>query len=171
MNKAGIRRVVKATRTQLNQANNAQILQNIRANRTYAESKGVMIFYPLEGEINLLELLKDEGKQFYLPRTEEEDIIACPYAAGDELSVSRFGTMEPLTAAVDKNAVDLVVVPALCADRKGYRIGYGKGFYDRFLNGFNGKTIIAISSCYVVESLVPDKFDENCDLVITENCL
>lgn len=63
-----------------------------------------------------------------------------------ELKKGRFGIDEPPTdrpAVADENA--LCIVPALCADGKGLRLGYGRGYYDRFLSGFAGRSVII---CY-----------------------
>lgn len=63
-----------------------------------------------------------------------------------ELKKGRFGIDEPPTdrpATADENT--LCIVPALCADGKGLRLGYGRGYYDRFLSGFAGRSVII---CY-----------------------
>ena len=69
------------------------------------------------------------------------------YIIGDyELKKGRFGIDEPPTnrpAFADENT--LCVVPALCADGEGLRLGYGRGYYDRFLSRFSGKSVII---CY-----------------------
>ncbi len=83
-----------------------------------------------------------------------------------ELSRGRFGIDEPLKirkAAADKNT--LCIVPALCADGLGYRLGYGRGYYDRFLSGFEGTSVII---CYKdFKRVVPTEFhDKKADYTI-----
>ena len=65
--------------------------------------------------------------------------------------------------------IDLVVVPALCCDKKNYRLGYGGGFYDRFLNDFCGIKIVCLPKKLLVDTVYPEEFDIPVDLVITEN--
>ncbi|MCD7878990.1 MAG: hypothetical protein LUG16_03540, partial [Candidatus Gastranaerophilales bacterium] len=66
-----------------------------------------------------------------------------------------------------------IIVPALCCDKNGYRIGYGKGFYDRFFkqNGSKQKRIILCFSDLIENNICPDSFDEKCDIIITESSI
>ncbi len=127
--------------------------------KEFRESKNIMLFYPLAKEVNLLALLDDKTKNFFLPRIDNDNILCCPYKTGDVLTLSRFNTHEPVSAPVDKNTIDLVIIPALCCDKNNYRLGYGKGFYDRFLQDFKGKTIICIPEELIVETVYPESHD------------
>ena len=60
------------------------------------------------------------------------------------------------------------IVPALVYDKQGFRLGYGKGYYDRFLSGFHGVTAGLIYSDFVVKSLPRGRFDKASDIAITE---
>ena len=137
----------------------------IKNNIHYKNSKNIMIFYPKKYEINLLELTKDD-KNFYLPKVKGDDLEVCPYIDETQLELSEFGVLEPATNQVDKNLLDLVVVPALLVDKNKFRLGYGKGFYDRFLKDFKGTTICVIPKELVVEKLPIDEFDLSVNQVI-----
>lgn len=82
-----------------------------------------------------------------VPRCDDEEMTFYYIFAKEELKIGRYGIQEPqdLTrkAVPTKNA--LCIVPALCADGNGFRLGYGKGYYDRFLKDFLGKSVIL---CY-----------------------
>lgn len=88
----------------------------------------------------------------------------------EQLKSGSFGILEPDESCeriVDFNE-PLCIVPALSYDVKGYRLGFGKGFYDRFLCNFDG---VSIGLCYdrcIVDSLPSDEFDISVDKVITE---
>ena len=87
----------------------------------------------------------------------------------DELSVGRFNILEPTgrtsQAVPDKDS--LCIVPALCCDRSGLRLGYGRGYYDRFLAGFPGRSVIICYSDFVMK--VPaEPHDRRADLVVTD---
>ena len=142
----------------------ANLLKNTDA---YKQAKNSMLFYPLKNEVNLLSLLKDSDKNFFLPRIEGEELLFCPYKEGDKLVTSTFKTMEPITKPVEKNQIDLVIVPALCCDKNNYRLGYGKGFYDRFLKDYMGKTVVCLPKECIVETVCPESHDVQIDLVIT----
>ena len=90
----------------------------------------------------------------------------------DDLEKSSFGLLEPKTdicmkAPNDCNA--LCIVPAVCFDVKGCRIGYGGGYYDRFLSGFLGDTVgICYHKCLCGE-LPKDIYDISVNILVTEN--
>lgn len=133
----------------------------------YKQAKNIMLFYPLKNEVNLLSLLEDKTKNFYLPKIDGKNLLCCPYSNGDELCFSCFKTKEPLTSPVDKNLIDLVIVPALCCDKNNFRLGYGGGFYDRFLKDYAGKKVVCIPKEFIVNTIYPDSYDVAVDLVIT----
>ena len=145
----------------------SKIVSNIRNLELYKNSKRVMLFYPLGNEVDLLELLND-NKQFYLPRVNGKNLEVCPYKYGENLLKSSFKVLEPINESVDKNVLDLVFVPALCVDNKCNRLGYGKGFYDRFLDGFEGVSIIPIPQSLIFSDICEDRHDVCCSGVVTD---
>ena len=126
-----------------------------------------MLFYPILGEVDLLNLLNDSTKQFYLPRINGEELECCLYKKGEELSESNFHTKEPVCEACRKAEIDLVVVPALACDKSDYRLGYGRGFYDRFLADFKGIKISCIPKELMFDDVFHEKHDIKMDLIIT----
>jgi 5-formyltetrahydrofolate cyclo-ligase len=143
-----------------------ELIQKLQETEEYKQAKNIMIFYPKENEVNLLSLIDDETKIFYLPKIEGENLLCCPYKNGDELCVSCFKTKEPLSNAVEKSVLDLIIVPALAVDKEGYRLGYGGGFYDRFLARVNVFKIVCIPQDLIVDTVFPTNFDIKMDKVI-----
>ena len=143
-----------------------QLVDLIRKNKVYSDSKNVMLFYPTEFEVDLRELFND-NKNFYLPKVDGEELLVCPYI--NDLQKSHFGIYEPCSKSISAEILDLVIVPALMCDKNGYRLGYGGGFYDRFINkyGKNFKTLCPVSKELFVENLPVDKFDKKVDFIIT----
>ncbi len=133
--------------------------------KEFQQAKNVMIFYPLEFEINLLSLIS-EDKNFYLPRINGENLEVCTYQKGDTLNLSKFKTQEPLTKAISPNTLDLIIVPALMVDKNNYRLGYGKGFYDRLISQTSAKTVLPIAKELLVENLPTEPHDKKIDIVI-----
>ena len=88
----------------------------------------------------------ERGIPVALPVSGDEELSFFYINSISELSRGRFGIDEPprINAAVPDERT-LCVVPALCADGEGLRLGYGRGYYDRFLSGFRGKSVIL---CY-----------------------
>ena len=90
----------------------------------------------------------------------------------DELKTGTFGVLEPAPDP-DKlfkgDGISVCVVPAFCFDKRGYRLGYGKGYYDRFLSGYNGTAVgICYASC-LREHLYHGHFDYAVNIVVTES--
>ncbi len=146
-----------------------KIMQNIKNSEIYKNAKHVMLFYPLKNEVNLLRLLFD-NKTFYLPRVEGQNLLVCPYKYGDELKVSDFKTQEPTTSPVNTEILDLIFVPALMIDKNNYRLGYGGGFYDKFLSKIdkNITKSVAIPSALITEKLPTEDFDVKMDVKFCE---
>lgn len=149
----------------INAISNNAVIQ-IRNNELYKNAKNILIFYPKNYEINLLPLLNDD-KNFYLPKICNDSINICPFKNGDNLSLSCFRTKEPCTNPVDTKIIELAILPGLMADKENYRLGYGGGFYDRFLakNKFI-KTIMPVAKELIIKTLPHDENDVQADLII-----
>lgn len=165
--KSDLRKKAKCIRKSLSIAEKSKIaIEKIRGNTLYIPAKNVLIYYPLRYELNLLALLDDE-KNFYLPRVCGENLQICPFKKGDKLVTSSFNICEPCSNSINPRNLDLVVVPALMADKSGFRLGYGGGFYDRFLVKNNTvKTILPIAKELIVEELPHEEFDIKIDEII-----
>lgn len=166
--KISLRLKAKEIRNSLDINNISNILaKKIRNLDIYKQSQNIMLFYPLKQEINLLELLSD-NKTFFLPRMKGQTLECCPYKKGDNLKTVKFNIMEPETKCVECPNLDLIIVPALAIDEKGNRLGYGGGFYDRFLSKVNSKTLVCLPKELVFENIPNEKFDIKIDYIITD---
>lgn len=150
-----------------------KIVENINAFDLYQNAKNVMIFYPLQDEVNLLGLLDSkiaEDKNFYLPKVQGENLVVCPYKKGDKLVESKFKTKEPTTKPVDLSVLDMIFVPALMVDKKFHRLGYGKGFYDKFLSTLPQEVlrVAPIPSLLIKDELPSEDFDSPIHVFIDE---
>ena len=116
--------------------------------------------------------LKD-GKQVAVPKCRDKSGLMDFFyiTSTDCLKKGAFSIMEPdeaLCERVTDLSDGLCLVPGLCFDRQGYRIGFGKGYYDRFLEEFGGTTVgICYSRC-VEKELPRGIFDRNTDILVTE---
>ena len=144
-----------------------ELVQKLKETEEYKQAKNIMIFYPLKDEINLLGLLEDFDKNFYLPKIEGETLLCCPFNRDTELCDSCFKTKEPATEAVEKDLIDLVIVPALAVDKNNYRLGYGGGFYDRFLAGVNVTKVVCIPKEFLIKTVYPEEHDIKIDKIMT----
>lgn len=154
----------------------SKVSENICANfvntEIYDAAEHIMFFYPKENEIDLLPMLNDKTKHFYLPRVEGENMVVCPYKKGDKLKISQFGVKEPLSEAVSPEILDIIIIPALVAGKNFKRIGYGKGYYDRFLNQnssiLKAIRVVPIPSVLSIGNVPCDETDAMFDVIIDE---
>lgn len=171
--KTDLRKHAKKLRSSLDIKNiSEKIVEKIIELEIYQKAKHVLLFYPIGHEVDLRGLLKDNDKNFYLPKVNGNKLLICPYTVGDELRISTFKTEEPTSMPIeDTSIIDVVFVPALLTDKHKNRLGYGGGFYDRFLSIQSSRTakIVAIPSALTVDEIPLDDFDEKVDIIITEN--
>lgn len=86
------------------------------------------------------------------------------------LSVNRWGISEPVGGpTVPLSEIDMVIVPALAADIDGYRVGYGKGYYDAFLGEVSATSVGLVPEEWCVHRVPHESHDVPLDIVITEN--
>jgi len=170
--KQELRKWAKEVRSKLDmEVLSKKLAQKLINTNEYKNARNIMIFYPLKDEVNLLSLIKDKSKNFYLPKIEGENLLCCKFDEDTELCESCFKTKEPADTNIFNP--DLVIVPALAVDKNNYRLGYGKGFYDRFLSGcknsnYTPTTIVCIPKELIMETIFPNEFDIPVDLVITD---
>lgn len=163
-NKTDLRLYAKNARKALDIANiSEKAVNKIKKTDAYKSAKHVMLFYPMPYEIDLRKLF-DDDKKFYLPKVSGKNMLACPYTS--ELVKSAFGIMEPTTSPVNPNTLDLVIVPCLMADKAGYRLGYGGGYYDRFLQETDAYTIVVVPKELYVDTLPHKDYDVKINKVI-----
>ena len=88
-----------------------------------------------------------------------------------DLAPGAFGVLEPdpekCELLIDYTS-SVCIVPALMYDTEGYRLGYGKGYYDRFLSGYNGACIGLGYSALIKDNLPHGKYDRKVDIIVTE---
>ena len=134
-------------------------------------------YFPYRSEIDvmpLLERLHGEGAGIGLPVVVEngQPLVFRKWAPGDETELDQFKIKIPLASSPEVEP-DVLLVPLLAFDERGYRLGYGGGFYDRTLAKLRGrKAITAIGVAYAgqqVDAVVHDANDQPVDWILTEN--
>ena len=147
-----------------------KILQNLVCLEEYKRSKNIICYYPLPKEVNTIPLLNDTSKNWYLPRVNGSKLEICKYNKG-ELTCGSFNIQEPIGQKLDDlTNIDMIIVPAIAADKNGYRLGWGKGYYDRFLSSFvnKHKTIVLVYSELVFDTVYPQNHDVKCSILISD---
>lgn len=142
---------------------------------SFSEGRSCLFYYPLGKEVSLLAAVTEalaQGKRTAFPKTAGNSMQFYEITDLNDFSEGRFHVMEPFTEG--KNPVrwepQLCFVPGMVFDRAGGRMGYGKGYYDRY---FAGNRNVLLAGCayefQIADSLVLDAWDIRMDWLVTEN--
>ena len=123
--------------------------------------------------LDFIETLLKQGKKVAVPKclNDKGDMNFFIIESLSDLESGFFGVQEPdpqkaLIAETTEKSV--CIVPAFLFDEKGFRLGYGKGYYDRFLSKFQGKTVGVCYNENIRDSLMHGKYDRPVELIVTE---
>lgn len=152
MYKKELRKIYKEKRKELTDIEMSSFQEKIYQqifNFDFSTIQKVHVFLPIEKqkEINtypIIHFLRKQGKDIVISKSDFSNTTLTHFLfeKETELQVNKYGIPEPLNAKeVVVKDIDLVFVPLLISDKQNYRVGYGKGFYDRFLNDCKKSTI------------------------------
>jgi 5-formyltetrahydrofolate cyclo-ligase len=166
------RRWAKHLRSQVTSATlDYEIVKALRGSELYQNASHVLSYLAFGSEINLAALHQDVSKTFYVTRTWEDGGLTV-HPLSKDLESHRYGFLQPPTNApvVDLHIIDLVLVPGLCFDKRGTRLGYGKGHYDRLLMSLSSETaLVGVTlQSLLVDSLPKEPFDIAMTHLVTE---
>lgn len=156
-----------------------KIIKNLKSLKEFKQAKNILFYVSFNHEVDTQEIIKE------LLKTKEKNIIV-PYTIKKnpnlflseikdfvELEPKTFGILEPKEKYIrefNKDKLDLVIVPGIVFDRKAHRIGYGYGYYDRFLKTIK-KEIIKIGLAFdfqIVDKIPEEKHDVSLNIIVTE---
>ncbi|MBO5408194.1 MAG: 5-formyltetrahydrofolate cyclo-ligase [Clostridia bacterium] len=140
----------------------------------FVSAKTVLLYRSANSEVKtdlLWKACRDMGKICLFPKCiSKTEMIAVQAAEAVEFSLSAYGIMEPVSnEEISKHNIDLIFVPGLGFDKQKYRIGYGAGYYDRYLKDFSG---ITCGLCYektLRESVFSESHDISLSYLATES--
>jgi 5-formyltetrahydrofolate cyclo-ligase len=152
------------------------ILSRVTRLNQYANTDLLLVYVSTPIEVDtrrLIEVALADGKRVAVPRCVPDTRLMEFYeiTSLDQLSPGTFGVLEPDPDTAKRLPEDpggMCIVPALCYDEYGYRLGYGKGYYDRFLSGYSGITVGICYAACVRGSLVYGRYDRPVELLVTE---
>lgn len=142
----------------------------------YAEY--VLLYAAMDAEIDITPIAREalaRNKKIAFPRCNKENHTMQYHFVQslDELASDSYGILEPSPSSPiydpqKEMGSAICFVPGLVYDKAGYRLGYGKGFYDRYLSAFSGCTLGVVYSDYILPHVPRGRFDVSVDILLTE---
>ena len=154
-----------------------QIVDKILGQAAYQEARLIFSFYPMSTEVQvslLFEPARQAGKQICFPAVFDQGRMEAYIPRDlDHMGMDPYGFATPdpdRDQKVEPQDIDLVLVPLLGFDRDLYRIGYGGGFYDRYISRIPDSAVLlgVAFACQEVERIPRNAFDQKLDLLISE---
>ncbi|KDR94838.1 5-formyltetrahydrofolate cyclo-ligase [Peptoclostridium litorale DSM 5388] len=147
----------------------------------FKKAQNIMLYVDFKNEVKTDRLIRhiiDSGKNAIVPISVIKGRKLIPSLLKDpdaELAVSTYGVKEPkkeFTRPFDKDSIDIVIVPGVAFGENGCRMGYGAGFYDRFIHSIQNNSLVTIGVAFELQvyDFIPcDDHDIILDYIVTEN--
>lgn len=174
MNKQILRNKYKEIRKNIK---NKEVLDNrifykVIELKEYKESKMILIYVSLKDEVDTFKLIEHSlriGKKVAVPKCEGDNIVFYNINTLSDLQEGSFRILEPKTNEIINDFSDSIcIIPGIAFDKENNRIGYGRGFYDRFLEKYDGTKIgLAYAEC-ICDRIDSESTDIKMDIVITD---
>lgn len=186
MTKSEMRKIILEQRKTMTEnelkTQSAAIAKRLIESDYYKECSTILTYVSFHPEVDTIDIIEDawnEGKSVYVPKVVGKELIFYEIHDFVSLTRSKFGILEPIegvhleyvSKASDKVG-KLMLLPGLAFDSSGNRIGYGAGYYDRFLFQHieDGFTKIALAYSFQLQNQIPtDENDIKTDFIITPN--
>lgn len=147
------------------------IYQKVINNKDILSSKTLLIYISINSEVDTIKIINYflNTKNIAVPKIIDNDMFFCYVTNLNELTSGKYNIPEPTNENIVTDFDNAIcIVPGICYDKKNYRVGYGKGYYDRFLSKNKIKTIgLCYKEC-MIEKIDNDKYDYKIDEVITD---
>ncbi|BAH83011.1 predicted ligase [Candidatus Ishikawaella capsulata Mpkobe] len=182
-NRNSIRQKMRSLRNSINAKQQQKItkllIKKLVSYLPIIQAKKIAIFLSIDGEPNtkpLIKVLLEENKQIFLPVIKsyvENDLIFINYTPKTPLILNTFGILEPIINKdniLNLSDLDVMLVPLVAFDRKGQRLGMGRGYYDRTLQNWQKYNFLPIGIAHdfqLVEKLPTAKWDIPLPIIIT----
>ena len=168
MDKSKLRKKYKEIRKGLSYGDFSLKVAELSEYKT-AETVFVYVSFDDEAKTEALILKALFEKRVVVPYCVDKEgtMIACEIKSLKDLKTGNFGIKEPINPREYKGKIDFSVIPGLAFSKDGYRLGYGKGYYDRFLSKIPCLKVGLTFDELTVDTLPYDEYDKKVDVIIT----
>lgn len=147
------------------------IYQKVINNKDILFSKTLLIYISINSEVDTIKIINYflNTKNIAVPKIIDNNMFFCYVTNLNDLTPGKYNIPEPTNENIVTDFDNAIcIVPGICYDKENYRVGYGKGYYDRFLSKNKIKTIgLCYKEC-MIEKIDNDKYDYKIDEVITD---
>jgi len=153
------------------------ILEKLFESNLYKDSKNIFVYVSFRDEINTIKLIEKaflDNKNVYVPKVynSNKTMKAIKIDSLDNLEKNKMGILEPKNdnLSIDKNNIDLIIVPGAVFDEDFNRIGYGGGYYDRYLEeiSYKNNKIALAYDFQIISKIEAEDHDIKMDYIITD---
>ena len=174
MDKKELRQKCLATRKNIpeKEFKSRLIYNEIISSPEYNDAQTIAIYNSTEDEVDTHEIIMYsflKEKTILLPKIIGKEMIFLKVDNSTKYKLSKFGILEPITGDIyDHSQIDLFIIPGVAFDIKGNRLGYGAGYYDRYLQGNDVTKLGLAYEEQIINSIPTDEHDIQMDIVQTE---
>lgn len=149
-----------------------RIQKKLRKIHAFRDAQKIGAYYPIGSEILTQDIIQElfyQGKEVFLPKTIQKDMEFRRISSFSELEKGNFEIMEPKDGCHEDNILDVILVPTVGITPSGVRLGYGHGYYDRFLAKNKTVTISVVLEKQIIKKIPKTEHDVVIDWIVTED--
>jgi 5-formyltetrahydrofolate cyclo-ligase len=179
--KADLRRELLSLRASLGEkdvlASDEAVRGNVLSLPEYRSAHTLFVYVSMPGEVDTRHIIADSlhlGKRVCVPRcTAKGQMDACEIKSTDDLVPGKYDIPEPAPhcGIVHQAEIDLALLPCVSCDPEGYRLGYGGGYYDRYLAGKDIVKAVLIREALMVDGVPHEVHDIRADMIGTDEAI
>jgi len=161
-----------ATSAELRNISSEMIHQNLMQITSFTNSQNIACYFPIGSEVDTHDIMLDilqQNKNLLLPRIVNDNLEFYIVENLEKLEKGSFEIMEPKDSCKKAKKIDCILIPTVGISKLGYRLGYGRGYYDKFLSLTDTVKISLTYSKQIVKSIPSDLHDIKMDWIVTED--
>lgn len=163
--------------SEIERAENSKFIrQNLFEQLEWKDAKTIGLVLSKKFEVDTIEIIKQawkEGKKVAIPKCipDGRQMEFYIFTSYDQTEIVYYGLQEPIveqTEFTEKDQIDTIVVPGLAFSKEGSRLGFGGGYYDRYLSTYQGNKLSLVYNCQLEDNIPMDDHDIVIPKIITE---